>query len=75
MGGGREGVEIVGKKYQELIVGGRKRGGWLSFSNYENYSIKNICVYMKSKIKTKVTSTQNLQHFTMINRRLFTPFL
>ena len=54
---------------------GTEEGGWLSFSNYENYSIKNICVYMKSKIKTKVTSTQNLQHFTMINRRLFTPFL
>ena len=31
MGGGREGVEIVGKKYQELIVGGRKRGGGFPF--------------------------------------------
>ena len=44
-------------------------GGWLlncffpSFSNHENYSIKNICVYSKSKIKTKVTNKQNLDHF------------
>ena len=44
---------------------------FLSFSNHENYSIKNICVYSKSKIKTKVTSKQNLEHFKMINRRLF----
>ena len=54
-----------------------RRGNWLlncfflSFSNHENYSIKNICVYSKSKIKTKVTSKQNLEHFKMINRRLF----
>ena len=72
------------KKYQKLIVGGlektehfNRREGWLlncfflSFSNHENYSIKNICVYSKSKIKTKVTSKQNLEHFKMINRRLF----
>ena len=39
------------KKYQKLIVGGR---GWLfSFSNHENYSIENICVYSKSKTETK----------------------
>ena len=44
---------------------------FLSFSNHENYSIKNICVYSKSKIKTKVTSKQNLEYFKMINRRLF----
>ena len=44
---------------------------FLSFFNHENYSIKKICVYSKSKIKTKVTSTQNLEHFKMINRRLF----
>ena len=44
---------------------------FLSFSNHENYSIKNICVYSKSKIKTKVTSKQNLEHFEMINGRLF----
>ena len=44
---------------------------FLSFSNHENCSIKNICVYSKSKIKTKVTSKQNLEHFKMINRRLF----
>ena len=44
---------------------------FLSFSNHENYSIKNICVYSKSKIKAKVTSKQNLEHFKMINRRLF----
>ena len=44
---------------------------FLSFFNYENYSIKKIWVYSKSKIKTKVTSKQNLEHFKMINRRLF----
>ena len=55
------------------------RRGWvlncvfLSFFNHENYSVKNICVYSKSKIKTKVTSKQNLEHFKMINRRLFIP--
>ena len=46
---------------------------FLSFSNQKNRSIKNICVYSKSKIKTKVTSKQNLEHFKMINRRLFIP--
>ena len=53
-------------------------GGWLAFKllffpffNRENYIIKNIWVYSKSKIKTKVTSKQNLEHFKMINRRLF----
>ena len=72
------------KKYQKLIVGGsektehfNRRGGWLlncfflSFSNHENYSIKNICVYSKSKMKTKLTSKQNLEHLKMISRRLF----
>ena len=43
---------------------------FLSFSNHENYSIKNICVYSKSKIK-KVTNKQNIEHFKMINWRLF----
>ena len=43
------------------------REGWLlncfflSFSNHEDDSIKNICVYSKSKIKTKVTSKPNLE--------------
>ena len=52
-------------------------GGWLlnyfflSFSNHENCSVKNICVYSKRKIKTKVTSNQNLEHFKVINGRLF----
>ena len=49
--------------------------GWLlnflSFSNHENYSINNICVYSKSKIKTKVTRKQNLEHFKMINPKFF----
>ena len=43
---------------------------FVSFSNHENYSIKNICAYSKSKIKTKATSKQNLEHFKMINRIL-----
>ena len=53
------------------------RGGWLlncfflSFSDHENYSIKNICVFSKSKIKTEVTRKLNLEHFKMINRRFF----
>ena len=60
-------------KTEILIVG----GGWLLncfslfISNHENYSIKNICVYSKSKIKTKVTNKQNLKHFKMINQTLF----
>ena len=64
---------MVGKKWKLK----QKGEGWvlncffLSFSNHENYSIKNICVYSKSKIKTKVTSKQNLEYFKMINRRLF----
>ena len=65
------GVEIVGKgweKLEVLIAGG---GFFLSFFNHENYSIKNICIYSKSKIKTKVTSKQNPEHFKMINKRLF----
>ena len=41
------------------------------FSNHENDSIKNICVYSKNTIKTKVTSKQNLEHFKMINWRSF----
>ena len=64
------------KKLKVLIAWGGGGGGeewllncfFLSFSNLENYSIKNICVYSKSKIKTKVTSKQNLEHFKMVNR-------
>ena len=62
-------------KVKILIVRGGR--GWLLncfflfFSNHENDSIKNICVYSKSKIKTKVTNKQNLQNFKMINWRLF----
>ena len=33
----------------------------VSFSNHENYSIKNIYVFSKIKIKTKVKSKQNLE--------------
>ena len=33
---------------------------------------KNIFVYSKSNIKIKVTNKQNLKHFKMINRKLFT---
>ena len=40
---------------------------FLSFSSYANYSIKNICVYSKSKIKTRVIYKQNLERFKMIN--------
>ena len=52
-------------------------GGWLLncfflyFSDLESYSIKNICAYSKYKIKTKVRNKQNLEHFKMINQRLF----
>ena len=41
---------------------------FLSFSNRENYSNKDISVYTIkacSKIKTKVTCKQNLEHFKM----------
>ena len=30
--------------------------------NHKNYNMKNIWVYSKSKIITKVTSKQNLKH-------------
>ena len=43
----------VWKKYQKLIVAGGGEGV-LSFSNHENYSIKNIYVFSKIKIRTKV---------------------
>ena len=69
----------VGWKKLEILLarGGGGGEGWLlncfflSFSNHENYSVKNICAYSKSKIKTKVTSKQNLEHFKKINRRSF----
>ena len=63
-------IGIVGEL--EKTENFNSRGGWLLncffpfFSNHENYKIKNICVYSKSKIKTKVTSKQNLEHFKMI---------
>ena len=44
---------------------------FLSFSDHENQSIRNICVYSKSKIKTNVTSKQNLEYFKIVIRRLF----
>ena len=53
--------------------------GWLltafffPFSNHENYGIKNICIYSKSKIKAKVPFKQSLENFKMINRRLLIP--
>ena len=71
-GGGRR----VGGGWEKLKVS-IAGGGWLlncfflSFSDHENYSIKNICVFSKSKIKTEVTSKLNLEHFKMINRRFF----
>ena len=62
------------KKLKILIAGA---GGvklnffFLSFFNHENYSIKNICVCSKSKLKTKETNKQNLAYFKIINRILF----
>ena len=62
------------REVSEANNGGGGGGGWLlnwfflSFSNHQNYSIKNIFVYSKSKIKTKVTSKQKLEHLKMINR-------
>ena len=35
--------------------------------------LQNICLYSRSKIKSKVTIKQNLEHFKMINQRLFIP--
>ena len=67
-------VRIVGG-WKKLKIFEQQRG-WLlncfclSFSNLENCSMKNICVCSKSKIK-KVTNKQNLEHFKMINQRLF----
>ena len=57
-----------GWKKLKILIAGVGAGGWgwllncffLSLCNHENYSIKNIWVYSKSKITTKVTSKQNL---------------
>ena len=63
----------------EKTESSNSQSGWLlncvflSFSNHKNYSSKNICLYSKSKIKTKVTNKQNLEHFRIINRKLFIP--
>ena len=67
------GIGIVGvvEKIVAVRGGGRFNCFFLPFSNHENYSIKNICVYSKSKTETKVTNKQNLEHFKMRNRRLF----
>ena len=53
-------------------------GGWLflncfffPFLTMKTTVIKNFFVFSKSKIKTKVISKQNLEHFKMINRKLF----
>ena len=73
-GGGSWNSRKGWKKVKLLIARGE---GWLlycfflSFSSHENCSIKNICVYSKSKIKTKGTKEQNVEHFKMINWRLF----
>ena len=49
MGGGVEKTE----NFHSRRVGWFLNCFFLSFSSHENYSIKNICVYSKSKIKTK----------------------
>ena len=69
----RRGVRIVERleKSENFNSQGSRGGGgagwllncfFLSISNHENYSTKNICVYSKSKIQAKV-SKQNLEHF------------
>ena len=75
---GSGGVGIVGGLGITEDLNSREGGGggllncfFLSFSNHENYSIMNIGVYGKRKIKTKVTSKQNIEHFKMIDQRLF----
>ena len=73
-GGG--GLERYGRLERTENFNSKGDGGqllnffFLSFSNHENYPIKKICVRSKSKVKTKVTSKQNLEYFNMINRRL-----
>ena len=63
LGGGEVGIVGGLEKTEQFNSRGR---GWflncffLSFSKHENYSIKKICVYSKSKVKTRVTSKQNL---------------
>ena len=70
-------VCVGGGRGVEKTENFNSRSGWLlncfflSFSNHENYTIKNICVYSKSKIKTKETNRPNLEYFKMINRRFF----
>ena len=46
--------------------------GWrrLAFKLFFSYTIKNTCVYIKSKIKANVKSKQNLEHLKMISQRL-----
>ena len=63
---------VEGQNNMKILIAGV---GWflnsflLSFSNHESYSIKNIFLYSKSKIKTKVINKQNLEHFKIINRK------
>ena len=47
-------------------MGGGGGRGWNS-RVLRKYSIKNVCVYSKSRIKTEAINKQNLQHFKMIN--------
>ena len=59
LGGGGGGG---GKKFKNRGGGGCLLNCFLlSFSNHENYSIKNICEYSKSKIKTKNKTENNLR--------------
>ena len=65
----------VWEKYQKLIVGGLEKlkiliaGRGLAFKflflllcNHENYSIRNIWVFSKSKMNTQVTNKENLEN-------------
>ena len=45
-----------------------------SFSNQEKHNIKNICVYSKSKIKTKVINRRLFVHKFCNNSKMFLSF-
>ena len=45
-----------------------------SFSNQEKHNIKNICVYSKSKIKTKVINRRLFVHKFCNNSKMFLTF-
>ena len=56
------------------IIAGVLNWFFSSFSNQEKHNIKNICVYSKSKIKTKVINRRLFVHKFCNNSKMFLTF-